>query len=152
MKQRVLFDTNVILDIIAGRADALASFIAYDVTLSLEFTPLMLASCTTDIAYLLQSREYLPTVEAHRALGSLFEIFDTVDTLASDCQRAYASKMEDYEDAVKAHAAERAGANIIVTRNKKDFAKSPVPALTPQEFAQAYKPIDVDYAEVDFCL
>ena len=39
---------------------------------------------------------------------------------------------------------------MIVTRNKRDFAKSPVPALTPEEFVSAYKPVDMEYELVEF--
>ena len=40
----------------------------------------------------------------------------------------------DYEDAVVAAAAKKAQCAYIITRNKRDFANSPVPALTPGEF------------------
>ena len=41
---------------------------------------------------------------------------------------------DDYEDAVVASAAKKAKCAYIITRNKRDFANSPVPALTPGEF------------------
>jgi hypothetical protein len=40
--------------------------------------------------------------------------------------------MNDFEDAVQAACAERIGADYIVTRNLKDFAKSPVQAILPE--------------------
>ena len=40
----------------------------------------------------------------------------------------------DYEDAVVAAAAKKAKCAFIITRNKRDFVNSPVPALTPGEF------------------
>ena len=39
----------------------------------------------------------------------------------------------DYEDAVAAAAAKKAKCDYIITRNKRDFTNSPVPALTPGE-------------------
>ena len=42
--------------------------------------------------------------------------------------------MQDFEDAVLAEAAALAGADIIVTRNTRDFSRASLPALTPQEF------------------
>lgn len=41
--------------------------------------------------------------------------------------------MPDFEDAMQAAAARACGARHIVTRNVKDFERSPVPAITPQE-------------------
>ena len=47
--------------------------------------------------------------------------------------RARSLSFTDFEDAALASAAEAAGCTQIVTRNVADFARSPVPALTPEE-------------------
>jgi predicted nucleic acid-binding protein len=47
---------------------------------------------------------------------------------------ALQSPMRDFEDAVLAHAAAQTGADAIVTRNLRDFAKSPVRALSPEQW------------------
>ena len=57
--------------------------------------------------------------------------------------------MPDSEDARIAHAAERQNVDFIVTRNKKDFAHSPVPAHTPTEIGEIYKATCLDYEEVE---
>ena len=44
------------------------------------------------------------------------------------------SKYADYEDAVSFLSAAAAGCDVIITRNPKDYSKSPVPAMTPAEF------------------
>lgn len=44
------------------------------------------------------------------------------------------SKYADYEDAVSFLSADAAGCDVIITRNPKDYSKSPVPAMTPAEF------------------
>ena len=41
--------------------------------------------------------------------------------------------MADFEDAMQVAAARACGARHIVTRNVKDFARSPIPATTPRE-------------------
>ena len=41
--------------------------------------------------------------------------------------------MADFEDAMQVAAARACGARHIVTRNVKDFAHSPIPAMTPRE-------------------
>lgn len=63
---------------------------------------------------------------------------------------SYENEMKDYEDALVAECCARNNVDIIVTRNKKDFAHSPVPALTPREFIEAYRPENVSYDMVDF--
>ena len=41
--------------------------------------------------------------------------------------------MADFEDAMQVAAARACGARHIVTRNVSDFARSPIPAMTPGE-------------------
>jgi hypothetical protein len=40
----------------------------------------------------------------------------------------------DFEDTVQYFAAINAGADVIITRNKKDYIQSDIPVLTPIEF------------------
>lgn len=44
------------------------------------------------------------------------------------------SNFSDFEDAIQNHIAESNGCTTIITRNKKDFKKSDLPVLTPEEF------------------
>ena len=46
---------------------------------------------------------------------------------------AAALPMADFEDAMQVAAARSCGARYIVTRNVKDYARSPIPAITPRE-------------------
>ena len=41
--------------------------------------------------------------------------------------------LSDFEDAMQVAAAHACGARYIVTRNLRDFRRSPIPAVTPQE-------------------
>jgi hypothetical protein len=42
--------------------------------------------------------------------------------------------MSDFEDAVVAATTESSECTSIITRNVTDFIKSPIPAMTPEEF------------------
>ena len=42
------------------------------------------------------------------------------------------SAAKDFEDALQVAAAEACGADVIATRNVRDYAKSPVRAATPK--------------------
>ena len=41
--------------------------------------------------------------------------------------------MKDFEDAMQVAAARACGASRIVTRSNKDYRRSPIPAISPQE-------------------
>ena len=58
----------------------------------------------------------------------------TVAPTGSDALRyALALPMRDFEDAMPVAAAHTAGAAHIVTRNTRDFAESPIPAIAPEQ-------------------
>jgi predicted nucleic acid-binding protein len=42
--------------------------------------------------------------------------------------------LKDFEDAVTSAVAQSEGLEIIITRNLRDFAASPVPAMLPADF------------------
>jgi len=52
---------------------------------------------------------------------------------------AYAVRLDmaDFEDAMQVAAAHACGAGFVVTRNVKDFRRSPIPAITPSEALEA---------------
>ena len=56
------------------------------------------------------------------------------DVTEEDFREAVLSDIPDYEDALLAANANRNRADCIVTRNVKDFAKSPIKAVTPAQF------------------
>lgn len=91
----------------------------------------------------------MSNAEARKAIDSVLDLFELFGNSPSDCTLAMQSEMSDYEDALIAYSALSAGVDIIVTRNKKDFANSPVPAFTPDEFLRDFKPADVQYDMVE---
>jgi predicted nucleic acid-binding protein len=145
---KLCFDTNVVIDIFGESEDFFYSYSAYDVALTRGFDVCLPMFVTSDIAYIL--RRYCKDKQRTRvALGNVLELFDMLDGHPLDCKQAFNSKMDDYEDALLAFASERNGVDFIITRNKKDFLHSPVPAMTPQEFVTLYKPEGISYAMVD---
>ena len=52
---------------------------------------------------------------------------------------AYAARlrMADFEDAMQVAAARACGARFVVTRNVRDFKRSPIPAIAPSEALEA---------------
>lgn len=46
--------------------------------------------------------------------------------------------MTDFEDAMQVSAALAARADMIITRNLKDFVKSPIPVFSPKDFLEKY--------------
>ena len=64
-------------------------------------------------------------------IAGLLRYVGVAETGATDARYALGLPMADFEDALQAAAARTRGARSIVTRNVRDFARSPVPAVTP---------------------
>ena len=63
-------------------------------------------------------------------------MFGLLDTTALDIRKAISAEISDFEDAVMVETAVRSGADCIVTRNTKDYAKAQIAVCTPEEFIQ----------------
>ncbi len=77
-----------------------------------------------------------PVIGRDEAREFILELirFVPVTTTGTEAIRYAASlPMADFEDAMQVAAARACGATRIVTRNVSDYARSPIPAVTPQE-------------------
>jgi len=131
---KVLFDTNIVLDILLDRApfaDA-ASYLFSKVERT-EISGFLCATTITTIHYLItKALNDKKAVEHIHSLLSLFEIAP-VDRIV--IKHALELKFTDFEDAVLHEAARHAGVQYIITRDISDFVKSTIPTYTPMEFA-----------------
>ncbi len=130
----VLFDTNVILDILQKREPFFAdSYKALRKSLEADADCLISATAATDIFYVL--RKALQSSEnAKEHIEQLSQLVTFADVQGMDIHTALMRSMPDFEDAVVDAVAERNGARYIITRNIKDFAGSAVQAITPTDF------------------
>ena len=128
---RVLADTNLILDVVLERKPHAEGSTA--VLRSIESRALkgfVSAHAVTTIHYVHRKSLGLPS--ADKAISGILRIFEValIDHLVFD--HALHLAFPDFEDAVTAAAAKRAECDYIVTRNTRDFRKSPVPCLSPE--------------------
>ena len=63
----------------------------------------------------------------------LTHIVEVATTDTEGVRYAASLPMEDFEDAMQVAAARGCGATRIVTRNLKDYKKSPIPAISPED-------------------
>ena len=59
---------------------------------------------------------------------------EVAETTKADARKAFSYGMRDYEDALQLAAAEACGADVLLTRNTKDFKPSPITVMTPEGF------------------
>ena len=133
---KVLIDTCVAIDFLQKREpfadDALRLFRA---AASELFAGYITAKSATDIYYI-SHRCTHSDVESRKKLRALLTIVGMLDSTAIDVLQSLSSDISDFEDAVMVETAKRASVDCIVTRNQKDYAKSPVPVFSPGEFLE----------------
>ena len=140
---KILVDTNVIIDALTGREpfreEAEQIFlIAANQTEDMYIA----ASSATDIYYLV--RKHLHSAEqAISVMAKLYELFYILDVTGSDCKDALLTDMSDYEDSVISCCAVRNHIDYIVTRNIKDYEKSKVKAILPNQLIKMVTQDDI---------
>jgi predicted nucleic acid-binding protein len=129
--KRVLFDTNVVLDVLLDRQPYVAaSAAAWAVVETGALEGMLAAHAVTTIHYLV--RKESGNVKARRIVSAILRVFGVASVDGAVIQEALQLHFSDFEDAVTAAAARVAGCECIVTRDPKGFRGSPVRSLTPE--------------------
>ena len=132
---RLLLDINVLLDVAFARPGESGS-------------SQVIAACghgheafvawhtLANLSYLIE-RQY-SAGEAREFVRGLLSWADLAPALRTHALQALQWRMADFEDALQAAAAVACSAQVIVTRNERDFKGSPVPALNPEAFLRKH--------------
>ena len=128
--RRVLFDVNVILDVLLDRQPhAEASAVAWAAVETGMAEGLLAAHAVTTIHYLIRKEK--GAVRAKAIVSAVLRVFDVAPVDPTVIHEALQLSCSDFEDAVTAAAARLARCDYIVTRDPRGFRGSPVPSLTP---------------------
>jgi len=135
----IMVDLNVVLDVVQQREPHRGSSAAVlEEVVRGRVDALIRAHAVTTLHYIVA--RYNDRRTADRAVDWMLKHFSIAPIGRGEIVRARALETADFEDAVVAAAAEASGSEAIVTRNVKDFARSPVEALTPDEWLLARGP------------
>lgn len=129
---RLFLDTNIVVDLLDRREpfchDAVRLFsMAYNKQVQLVVSPMTYSTAS----FLLRKHGS----EGVRKLLSNFRQLARVSTTDErTVDDSLASQFQDFEDAMQYYTALRANAEIIITRNGKDFKASSLPVMTAGEY------------------
>jgi len=131
MARRILFDINVLLDVLTEREPfyLLASEL-WAKAERREIEGVVAAASIPTTYYLL--RHFAGHAKALTGVKMVRDIFEMIELDRSMIDQSIDSRFNDLEDAIQACAAARAKAEFIVTRDAKGFKKSDVPAISPE--------------------
>lgn len=130
---KILVDTNVLLDVLLDRRPhSTGSAQVFRHIEEGRVGALLCATTITTLDYLLT--QSLSRRDARHTLVKLMRLFEIAPVNRAVIEAALGSRIADFEDAVLEQAAAFAGANAVVTRNAKDFARGSLQILDPREF------------------
>jgi predicted nucleic acid-binding protein len=131
--KQVLFDSDVLLDILAQRQPfVVASAQALNTVMKRQVQGFVSGHAVTNIFYIL--RRQIGSEAARKLIENLLQHIQIASVTDEVIHQALQSPIKDFEDAVTSAAAMAAGLEIIVTRNISDFIASSVSAMLPEEF------------------
>ena len=133
---KVMFDTNVVLDVLLDREphiDVAAKLFALVDNGRLEGS--ICATTVTTIYYI--AAKSFGRRRAHTQVHELLGLFEVAAVDREVLDRALELDFADFEDAVAHEAARTSGMSAIVTRDGGDFVNASLPVFDPHELLAA---------------
>lgn len=129
---RVLFDTNVILDVLLNRkqfVELSANLVGMVESNNIE--GYLCATTITTLDYLISKATNKK--QAKVEVQKLLTIFRIAEVNSKVLDLSVNSGFSDFEDAVQYYSGECCEVNCLVTRNTKDYRNTNLPIYTPDE-------------------
>lgn len=137
---KVLFDTNVILDVLLNRQPHVeASAEALSRAETGDLSGYLCATTITTLHYL--TAKTLGAAQAMTHIRRLLALCEIAPVHRPVLETALDNGFTDFEDAVLHEAARQVASDAIVTRNLRHFRKALLPIYTPEELLQALSAI-----------
>lgn len=135
---KAILDTNIVLDVLLNRRPfAEPAAAVFGLAEQSRFSGMLCATTVTTVHYLLS--QTFANGEARQLLSKLLSLFGIAAVNRHVIERALRSGIDDFEAAVLSEAAVLAGAECIITRNARDFRKSPLKILDAAEFLAGFR-------------
>jgi len=136
---KALVDLNVLLDVTLNRSDFVKeSALAFGRLVSMRNGQCYVAQhAVTTLFYII--RKQCGADCARLTVRRVLKVLKVLPASRQVLMEAADPRYADYEDTVSFLSAAAAGCDLILTRNPKDFALSPVPAKTPHAFLMRAK-------------
>lgn len=137
MRKNCLFlDTNVMLDFLAERNpfyESVAKIISLADLGRVILVGSALSYSTADyfLSRAIGSESSKDSLRKFRAISEISGVDESI------IDKGLNSEFADFEDSLQYFCAIQARCSIIITRNGKDFKKSVLPVLTPNEYLQS---------------
>ena len=129
----VLFDTNIILDVLEKRLPFYdSSKSVLESCVSGNVTGYIALHSISNIFYILRKR--YSAADRRKLLLNILDLLQVADADHESVRNALQREdFSDFEDCLQDECAKQIHANYIVTRNTNDFSTSDIPAVIPDD-------------------
>ena len=133
MTRTLFLDADVILDLLAKRQP----WFTDSATILMEiqagnYQGVTSVTIFANVFYIL--RKTLGHKAAKQALIKKKSLLNIMVTSEASLDQALLSGFTDFEDALQYYTAQNGGANLLLTRNIKDYKPEKLPVMTPKQF------------------
>ena len=131
---KLLFDTNILLDVLISRPDpqwGIDAALSISSAKKLNLQLCLAAISVPTVAYVIRC---VPPKEKKRRISLLLDGFTILPSTDKHVAYALKSAFRDVEDAMQYACAKEHGCQLIITRDVKDFKESDIPVLSPVQF------------------
>ena len=137
---KLFLDANIVVDFLCERSNdfylpaARLMVKSYNKEIELCCSTLTLATAS----YFMEKGKISQTEIFHK-ISDMISICELADVDREIVEQALSSEFTDFEDAMQYFSAKKWGADIIITRNKKDFLNSQLPVYEPMEYLEKFQ-------------
>lgn len=137
---KILIDTNILIDYATERVPYTETAKkVMDMCINEEIEGCIAVHSLLNMFFILR-KDIPDTTERRNQLLDLTEFLDVIEVDKTMIIHSLKNNnFKDFEDCVQAECAIKANADYIITRNVKDFEKSPVKAILPEELLKEMK-------------
>lgn len=132
--KHLFLDTNIVLDVLANRKPFSDSASELFEKAQSGKVKLYISSLSYNTIYYILNKK-IGHKETIATLKELEELIETLDVSSKEIKKSLYSQFSDFEDAIQYFSAlSNKKIDVIVTRNPKDFKKSDLLVMSPEEF------------------
>jgi predicted nucleic acid-binding protein len=136
--KKIVIDINIFMDFLFKREGHENVAEIFKRCIKGELAGLSCAHEITTLSYFL-SKSNADRAKARKTIAGIMKRFNVIATDEEILAMALRSDIDDFEDAVIEMSSKENDAQYILTRNTKDFKKSVVKAITPEELLAILK-------------
>ena len=131
--EHLFVDTNIVLDLLAQRAEFFQEAQELFTRADLNKVELTISALTFANTHYILSK-HLKLEETRKILNKFKVLVNVAPVDDKIIELALASDFKDFEDAIQYYSALESKAQLIITRNKKDFKHAKIPIMTAKEY------------------